>query len=185
MGASHLHLVPAPCLHALSDTLRLHTSSPRLVGYASSPHFVPTLCRKRRVGEDRLRNNPVVSQKRVKGWGARLSLVLAFRSLRMRFGARGLRGVLGSAWGGERFRRGRRAPAFRPSPFAQSSSVLTASCTARVRIVDAAFCAQVSRPRPCPLSPVPRPYRTTPPAVPAQAHGTADRRGDCGGGGSD
>jgi hypothetical protein len=29
-------------------TLCLHTLSPRFVGYASSPHFVPTLCRKRK-----------------------------------------------------------------------------------------------------------------------------------------
>jgi len=31
----------------LSATLRLHTLSLRFVGYASSPHFVPTLCRLR------------------------------------------------------------------------------------------------------------------------------------------
>ena len=36
--AKHLpHLVSTPCLHTLS---------PRFVGYASSPHFVPTLCQK-------------------------------------------------------------------------------------------------------------------------------------------
>jgi hypothetical protein len=29
-------------------TLCLHTLSPRFVGYASSPHYVPTLCRKRK-----------------------------------------------------------------------------------------------------------------------------------------
>ena len=32
----------------LRATLCLHTLSPRFVGYASSPHFVPTLCRKRK-----------------------------------------------------------------------------------------------------------------------------------------
>jgi len=38
--AKHLpHLVSTPCLRTLS---------PRFVGYASSPHFVPTLCRKRK-----------------------------------------------------------------------------------------------------------------------------------------
>jgi hypothetical protein len=31
-------------------TLCLRTLSPRFVGYASSPHFVPTLCRKRKTG---------------------------------------------------------------------------------------------------------------------------------------
>ena len=43
----------------------------------------------------------------------RFSLGLAFSSLQMRFGARGLRGVLMRRMDRERHRRGRRAPAFR------------------------------------------------------------------------
>ena len=41
-------------------------------------------------------------------------MAVASRSLEMRYGARGLRGVLMRRMIGERYRRGRRAPAFRP-----------------------------------------------------------------------
>ena len=68
-------------------TLYLNTLSPRFVGYASSPHFVSTLCRPRRQ-----------------------VYVPASRSLTMRLGARGLRGVLMRRMNSERYRRGRRAP---------------------------------------------------------------------------
>ena len=42
------HLVPTPCLYTLS---------PRFVGYASSPHFVPALCRNQRGKLTRRRKN--------------------------------------------------------------------------------------------------------------------------------
>ena len=90
-----------PCLHTLSPhfvstlcrirfvpTLCLHTLSPHFVGYASSPHFVSTLCRIRFVPT----LCPYALSLRCHAF------VPAFRSLLKRLGARGLCGVLASAW---------------------------------------------------------------------------------------
>ena len=92
------------------------TLSPRFVGYASSPHFVPTPCRIRFVSTLRpyalskaaggrrpfAKQPSCIAEEGKRVGSVRFSLGLAFSSLQMRTGARGLRGELGSAWDSER-----------------------------------------------------------------------------------